>query len=148
MGAAHNPPSNVIHIMHLTRPFTVNQLKELLLKYGTLKMNEKKQPSEPYFWIDSVKSHCYVAYESQSEAEQARQALHNITWPTSNPKQLSVDFSSMDDIVSIIETDGKITNAKVTNGDDRGRAASANDKDRKASFFSILLKDLFSKYSK
>lgn len=126
----HHPPSNVIHIMHLTRPFTVNQLKELLQKYGTFKINEKKEPREPYFWIDAVKSHCYVAYESQAEAEQARQALHNINWPASNPKQLSVDFSSMDDIVSIIESDGKVTvsgKAAATNGDEnRGR-----DKDRK-----------------
>ena len=122
---AHNPPSNVIHITHLTRPFTVNQLKELLVKYGSLKTNEKKQPSEPLFWIDAVKSHCYVAYETQSDAEQARQALHNITWPASNPKQLNVDFSSMDEINDIIENDGaasKPNNNKAnTNGDSRDR---------------------------
>lgn len=102
--------------MHLTRPFTINQLKELLLKYGSLKSNEKKQPAEPLFWIDAVKSHCYVAYETQSDAEQARLALNNLTWPASNPKQLSVDFSSMDEIVDVIEHDGKVKTSS-SNGD-------------------------------
>lgn len=105
--------------MHLTRPFTINQLKELLLKYGSLKSNEKKQPAEPLFWIDAVKSHCYVAYDTQSDAEQARLALNNLTWPASNPKQLSVDFSSMDEIVDVIEHDGKvkINPSSSSNGD-------------------------------
>ena len=37
---SRSPPrrkeSNVVHVMNLVRPFTLNQLKELLGKYGTL----------------------------------------------------------------------------------------------------------------
>lgn len=123
-------PSNVVFINNLTRPFTVNQLKELLGKYGTLKSNPNKQPAEPYFWIDAVKSHCYVAYETEAEAESALKALDSITWPASNPKQLSVVFSSMDEIVSVIENDGHKPVNKTTNGDDRGRAGD-KERDRK-----------------
>lgn len=47
-----NPPSSVIHVSNLVRPFTQNQLNQLLSQYGTL--------VEGGFWINKIKSHCYV----------------------------------------------------------------------------------------
>lgn len=146
-GAGKNAPaaSNVVHISHLTRPFTVNQLKELLCKYGAFKMNTQKQPAEAYFWIDAVKSHCYVAYETEAEAESARLALHNVTWPASNPKQLSVEFSSMDDLIGVIERDAAAKSAghKSTNGADERIRPGVNDKERKVLIVLLnSLKDL------
>ena len=41
---------------NLVRPFTLNQLKELLGKHGSL--------AEDGFWIDKIKSHCYVVVRS------------------------------------------------------------------------------------
>ena len=41
--------SSVIHIRNLVRPFTVNQLKELLARTGKI----------TDFWIDNIKSKCY-----------------------------------------------------------------------------------------
>lgn len=49
---ARNPQSEVLHVKNLVRPFTLNQLKDLLGKHGTL--------VEGGFWIDKIKSHCYV----------------------------------------------------------------------------------------
>lgn len=110
--SSSKPPSNVLHITNLTRPFTVNQLKELLTKYGHLLeiKREDKLPSatsteQHYFWINSVKSHCYVAFENESDARTARDALDNLTWPQSNPKQLKAEFSSMDDLVFNLNSD-------------------------------------------
>lgn len=54
-----------------------------------------------FFWINSVKSHCYVAFEAEQSAKDAREGLNHITWPQSNPKQLHVDFSNMDDITFV-----------------------------------------------
>ena len=55
---SRSPPrrkeSNVVHVMNLVRPFTLNQLKELLGKYGTL-------VADGGFWMDKIKSHCFVA---------------------------------------------------------------------------------------
>lgn len=116
-------PSNVIYIKQLTRPFTVNQLKELLGSYGAFK--SKTPHGEPYFWIDAVKSYCYVAYENEQDAERARNGLHNLRWPSSNPKTLVAGFSTMDEIVSVIENDGK---AKQNGDNDKS-------KDRKVSNF-------------
>lgn len=50
------PVSNIIHIRNLTRPFTLNQLKELLKRTGSL--------VEESFWIDNIKSHCIVTVSS------------------------------------------------------------------------------------
>ncbi|XP_060568478.1 apoptotic chromatin condensation inducer in the nucleus-like [Ruditapes philippinarum] len=83
---ARNPASKIIHIRNLVRPFTVNQLKELLKRNGNL--------NEELFWIDKIKSHCFAVYETEEEAIEARKALHNTTWPLSNPKTLIVDFGS------------------------------------------------------
>uniref|UniRef100_A0A3B4B6Q6 Uncharacterized protein n=1 Tax=Periophthalmus magnuspinnatus TaxID=409849 RepID=A0A3B4B6Q6_9GOBI len=44
--------SNIVHVCNLVRPFTLGQLKELLSRTGTL--------VEDGFWIDKIKSHCYV----------------------------------------------------------------------------------------
>ncbi|KAF3698965.1 Apoptotic chromatin condensation inducer in the nucleus [Channa argus] len=82
--------SNIVHICNLVRPFTLGQLKELLSRTGTL--------MEEGFWIDKIKSHCYVTYSSSEEAIATRAALHGVKWPQSNPKVLSVDFSQQDEL--------------------------------------------------
>ncbi|XP_058499561.1 apoptotic chromatin condensation inducer in the nucleus isoform X2 [Solea solea] len=82
--------SNIVHICNLVRPFTLGQLKELLRRTGTL--------MEEGFWIDKIKSHCYVTYSSSEEAVATRAALHGVKWPQSNPKVLSVDFCLQDEL--------------------------------------------------
>lgn len=49
---ARNPESAALHVKNLVRPFTLNQLKELLGSNGTM--------AENGFWIDKIKSHCYI----------------------------------------------------------------------------------------
>ncbi|QQP53458.1 Uncharacterized protein FKW44_005959 [Caligus rogercresseyi] len=76
--------SDVLLIRNLVRPFTLKQLKELLERTGTLED----------FWINKIKSHCLVRFSSASEAGETRRALDDVKWPSSNPKRLSVTFSS------------------------------------------------------
>ncbi|XP_040161876.1 apoptotic chromatin condensation inducer in the nucleus-like isoform X2 [Anopheles arabiensis] len=78
--------SNILYITNLVRPFTVLQLKGLLARTGKIVENG--------FWIDKIKSKCYVKYETEDEATETRHALHGIRWPVSNPKCLVVDFGS------------------------------------------------------
>lgn len=87
---ARNPVTRFIHIRNLVRPFTLNQLKELLRRTGNIK--------EETFWIDKIKSHCYVEYESAKEAEATRKSLHGVTWPSSNPKVLRVEYGTEDEV--------------------------------------------------
>nr|XP_061810808.1 apoptotic chromatin condensation inducer in the nucleus-like [Nerophis lumbriciformis] len=82
--------SNIVHVTNLVRPFTLGQLKELLKQTGSV--------VEEGFWIDKIKSHCYVTYATKEEAAATREALHGVKWPHSNPKVLSVDFSEQDEL--------------------------------------------------
>nr|XP_046263284.1 apoptotic chromatin condensation inducer in the nucleus isoform X2 [Scatophagus argus] len=82
--------SSIVHISNLVRPFTLGQLKELLSRTGTL--------VEEGFWIDKIKSHCYVTYCSSEEAVATRAALHGVKWPQSNPKVLRVDFCQQEEL--------------------------------------------------
>ncbi|XP_061133466.1 apoptotic chromatin condensation inducer 1b [Syngnathus typhle] len=83
-------PSNIIHVTNLVRPFTLGQLKELLKQTGNM--------VEEGFWIDKIKSHCFVTYASAEEAAATRESLHGVKWPQSNPKVLSVDFCEQDEV--------------------------------------------------
>nr|SVE87684.1 EOG090X0F73 [Daphnia similis] len=85
---AQQPRSSVLNVSNLVRPFTINQLKELLARTGHL--------VEGKFWIDRVKSSCLIQYATEDEAEETRAALHGIHWPTSNPKTLLVDYSTVE----------------------------------------------------
>ncbi|XP_075948743.1 apoptotic chromatin condensation inducer 1b isoform X4 [Anarhichas minor] len=86
----HGEVSNIIHVTNLVRPFTLGQLKELLNRTGSV--------VEEGFWIDKIKSHCYVTYATTEEAVATRAALHGVKWPPSNPKVLSVDFCEQDEL--------------------------------------------------
>lgn len=87
-----NPPANFLFIRNLTRPFTLNQLQELLKTHGAVVADQ--------FWIDRIKSKCIVSYETVDDAQKARDALHGLRWPEANPKTLNVDFSSEDELAS------------------------------------------------
>ncbi|KAK3211946.1 hypothetical protein Dsin_016652 [Dipteronia sinensis] len=68
------PPTNSLRIDHFVRPFTLKAVQELLGKTGTFSN----------FWMDHIKTHCYVTYSSTEEAIQTRNALYNIQWPPNN----------------------------------------------------------------
>ncbi|XP_052757947.1 uncharacterized protein LOC113516731 [Galleria mellonella] len=80
--------SNILYITNLVRPFTLPQLKNLLQRTGRIEENG--------FWIDRIKSKCFVKYGTEDEAVETRHALHGVTWPVSNPKTLQVDFSTQE----------------------------------------------------
>ncbi|XP_040580422.1 uncharacterized protein [Lepeophtheirus salmonis] len=76
--------TDVLFIRNLVRPFTLTQLKELLKRTGNVED----------FWINKIKSHCYVRFSKVEEASETRHALDGVKWPNSNPKTLSVTFST------------------------------------------------------
>lgn len=80
--------SCILYISNLVRPFTLPQLKNLLQRTGRIVENG--------FWIDRIKSKCFVQYETEDQAVETRHALHGVTWPVSNPKTLQVDFSTQE----------------------------------------------------
>lgn len=86
--------TEVIQIVNLTRPFTVNQLKEMLKRTGSIED----------FWIDRIKSKCLVHFSTVDQASETRMALDGVKWPVSNPKTLNVTFSSKETLQRLKES--------------------------------------------
>eukprot|EP00117_Sycon_ciliatum_P016576 scpid5379/ scgid15943/ Apoptotic chromatin condensation inducer in the nucleus len=115
--------SCTISIHGLVRPFTLPQLKELLSRHGPIVPDG--------FWIDRIKSHCYVSFEEVGSAEECRKALHGARWPTTSPRTLSVDFA--DPTLITVETNNQMsvrmadgTSVSVTTSSVSAKAAYAS----------------------
>ena len=81
--------SRIVEIQNLVRPFTNNQLINLLKRTGSF----DEAPGQD-FWIDKIKSHALVKYSTASEAEETVMALDGVKWPSSNQKKLIVTFTT------------------------------------------------------
>ena len=92
-----NPPSNVLLVSNLVRPFTLPKLKEILSKRGRL-LTEK-------FWIDGIKSKCYAVYENEQIAVESREYIHGLKWPMSNPNTWLADFVALEELQQLLENE-------------------------------------------
>ncbi|KAL6227816.1 hypothetical protein ACLB2K_001772 [Fragaria x ananassa] len=79
---SQKPPTNSLKIDHFLRPFTLKAVHELLGKTG--KVTD--------FWMDQIKTHCFVTYSSVEEAVETRNGLYNLQWPTNGGRLLVADF--------------------------------------------------------
>nr|XP_043633358.1 LOW QUALITY PROTEIN: apoptotic chromatin condensation inducer in the nucleus-like [Erigeron canadensis] len=77
-----NPPTTSLRINHFLRPFTLKAVQELLGQTGTVVS----------FWMDQIKTHCYVTYASVEEAIETRNAVCNLQWPAYGGRLLMADF--------------------------------------------------------
>jgi len=93
-------PSQVVFIQNLTRPFTLKALEGLCRKFGEINTER--------FWIDKIKSKCLVTFASIEQATEARKQLHGLRWPDPNPKTLTADFST-DEEIDIRKTADEVT---------------------------------------
>ncbi|XP_026391355.1 apoptotic chromatin condensation inducer in the nucleus-like [Papaver somniferum] len=82
------PPTTSLRIDNFLRPFTLKAVQELLAKTGAV----------CNFWMDHIKTHCYVTYSSVKEATETRNALYNLQWPTNGGKLLVADFVDPEDV--------------------------------------------------
>lgn len=80
--------TNFLLITNLTRPFTVNALKEMLKRTGIIQD----------FWIDRIKSTCCVKFDTTDQASETRMALNGVAWPAGNPKALKVCFTQEEEM--------------------------------------------------
>ncbi|KAJ3168727.1 hypothetical protein HDU87_000973 [Geranomyces variabilis] len=75
-------PGTTVWIKNFTRPLTLPAVKELLSPFGTL---EK-------FWMDKIKSNCYVTYDTVDGATAAIQNCHGLKFPVETGRQLVCEF--------------------------------------------------------
>ncbi|CAH1421739.1 unnamed protein product [Lactuca virosa] len=76
------PATTSLRVDHFLRPFTLKAVQELLGKTGTVVS----------FWMDHIKTHCYVTYSSVEEAVETRNAVYNLQWPANGGRLLMAEF--------------------------------------------------------
>ncbi|CAM0906850.1 unnamed protein product [Alopecurus aequalis] len=76
------PATISLRIDRFVRPFTLKAVQELLGRTGSICS----------FWMDHIKTHCYVTYSSVDEAVATRNAVYNLQWPLNNGNYLVAEF--------------------------------------------------------
>ncbi|KAI9005365.1 hypothetical protein BC832DRAFT_486231 [Gaertneriomyces semiglobifer] len=71
-------------IRNFVRPLTLPQVREFLAQYGTV---EK-------FWMDRIKTHCYVTFGTPEEAAAALKGCQGLKFPPETGKSLSAEYIS------------------------------------------------------
>lgn len=86
-------PTNSLRIDQFLRPFTLKAVQELLGKTGSVSN----------FWMDQIKTHCYVTYSSTEEAIETRNAVYNLQWPTNGGRFLIAEFVDPEEVKMKLE---------------------------------------------
>ncbi|KQK21479.1 formin-like protein 5 [Brachypodium distachyon] len=79
---SQKPATTSLRIDRFVRPFTLRAVQELLSKTGSVCS----------FWMDHIKTHCYVTFSSVEEATATRNAVYNLQWPPNNGNHLLAEF--------------------------------------------------------
>ncbi|KAG2200183.1 hypothetical protein INT47_009821, partial [Mucor saturninus] len=85
--------SSALYVKGFVRPLIIRSVQELFGSYGTVKR----------FWMDSIKTHCYVTYETAEEAKAAYDQVNGIVFPKDTGKVLSVGGLSPEQVDELIE---------------------------------------------
>ncbi|KAM7253811.1 hypothetical protein ACFE04_031493 [Oxalis oulophora] len=85
---SQKPATNCLKIDRFLRPFTLKAVQEMLGKTGTVTS----------FWMDQIKTHCYVSYSSVEEALETRNAVYNLKWPPNGGKLLVAEFVDPEEV--------------------------------------------------
>ncbi|XP_020592777.1 xin actin-binding repeat-containing protein 2 [Phalaenopsis equestris] len=82
-----------LRIDNFLRPFTLKAVQELLAQTGKV----------CDFWMDHIKTHCYVTYSSAEEATETRNAVYNLQWPPNGGRLLAAEFVDPQEVKSRLE---------------------------------------------
>ena len=85
-----HPPTNALYIRNFTRPLNLPNLKR--------EITSNCAGSLGTFWMDTIKSHCFITLDSISEGIKVFNAFNGKTWPfeEKSRRQLTVGFVNAD----------------------------------------------------
>eukprot|EP01024_Parvocaulis_polyphysoides_P036344 TRINITY_DN3232_c0_g2_i2.p2 TRINITY_DN3232_c0_g2~~TRINITY_DN3232_c0_g2_i2.p2 ORF type:complete len:409 (-),score=104.11 TRINITY_DN3232_c0_g2_i2:91-1197(-) len=89
------PKSRALKIMNFVRPFTNKSVQELLNQTGVVES----------FWMPSIKTHCFVIFETEEQADKTREAVYDVEWPKGG-KRLVANFVPLEEAKEQIEAEG------------------------------------------
>ncbi|XP_022774926.1 apoptotic chromatin condensation inducer in the nucleus-like [Durio zibethinus] len=105
-------PTTSLRIDNFLRPFTLKAVQELLGKTGTVTS----------FWMDHIKTHCYVTYLSVEEAIETRNAVYNLQWPPNGGRLLVADFVDPQEVKIRLEAPPQTPTTPRTSGSTASQA--------------------------
>lgn len=88
--------SNIIHISHLTRPFSLVEFRALLEPFGEVKN----------VWLDSLKSQSFVTFDNEASAQRCLDGLQGRQFPLQTGKILAIEtvsFEAMERVKNELE---------------------------------------------
>ncbi|KAL7933727.1 hypothetical protein V8C35DRAFT_303724 [Trichoderma chlorosporum] len=104
-------PTTAIYISNLMRPLRPDDLQNHLASLAATHDSDANKDAIVRFYLDQIRTHAFVAFDSVSTAQRVRTALHDTVWPSeSNRKALSVDFippERVDEWIEMEEAGGR-----------------------------------------
>ena len=105
---ALHPATSALYIRDFMRPINAVHLKEYL---GTLAIPADTEPDPDIitdFFLDNVRTHCFVAFSNTSAAARVRLGIHDRVWPDeATRKPLWADFVPEEKLAKWIEVETK-----------------------------------------
>ncbi|KAJ5908400.1 hypothetical protein N7495_001082 [Penicillium taxi] len=91
---AKHAPTSTLYIEGLMRPMQPDLLRKHLISLAAAQMDVTPTPELlVQFFLDSIKTHCFVRFQGVEVAVGVRDVIHGAVWPDErNRKSLSVDF--------------------------------------------------------
>ncbi|KAJ5495048.1 hypothetical protein N7539_000164 [Penicillium diatomitis] len=101
---AIHPATRSLYIDGLMRPLQPNSLRYHLVRLASMPEQADNPDIIQLFWLDPIKTHCFVQFVDIAAASRVRNALHGIVWPNErNRKGLWVDFAPDEQISDWIQ---------------------------------------------
>ncbi|KAF7721988.1 hypothetical protein EC973_003870 [Apophysomyces ossiformis] len=95
--------TSAIFIKGFLRPLIIRHVQEFIGKFGTVKR----------FWMDAIKTHCYVVYESQEEAQKAFDGIDGVVFPADTGRKLSVGGLTPEQAEVLIEQEQSAAEKRI-----------------------------------
>ena len=90
---ALHPATSALYIRELMRPLKLENLRDHLIALATPPDTAVNPNIVTDFFLDSIRTHCFVGFENISAASRVRSGLHDRVWPNERDRrQLWVDF--------------------------------------------------------
>ncbi|KAL9580969.1 MAG: hypothetical protein Q9212_004170 [Teloschistes hypoglaucus] len=90
---ALHPATTALYIRDILRPLHVENLKDHLITLAAPSRTEPDPAVIEDFFLDSIRTHCFVRFSTTAAASRVRTGLHDRVWPDEkNRKPLWVDF--------------------------------------------------------
>lgn len=105
---AVHPATSALYIRDFMRPLNPGNLRDFLTALASPPNTDPDPDIVTEFFLDSVRTHCFVCFTTTSSASRVRSGLHDRVWPDEkNRKPLWVDFVPEEKLKKWIEVESE-----------------------------------------